>query len=132
MPDPDHLIFAGAIGLLLGFLSFLFFLYRRIRSFLRIRQKNTSPLPGIPASLRNLTLIMFWTSFWGVLLFAGAFLQSYRAFTHELPVAEILVRPMGETARAPMIFVRFSTFSPELHRYFLVRGNQWVLEGDIL
>jgi hypothetical protein len=75
---------------------------------------------------------MLWSSFWGILLFAGAFLQSYRAFTHETPVAEIRVRPMGETPAGPMIFIRFSSYVHERQRFFLVRGNQWMLEGDIL
>ena len=129
MPDPDHLVFVGAVGVVSGFLLFLYFLLRRFR---RILRTDNHPPRGVFAGLRNLALIMFWTSFWGILLFAGAFLQSYRAFTHELPVAEIFVRTMENTGRGPMVFIRFATLSTEGHRYFLVRGNQWMLEGDIL
>jgi hypothetical protein len=130
MPDPDHLIIAGAAGVLLGILSFIYFLYTRIRRMLRLGAQKT--VPGIWASLRRLTFIMFWTSCSGILLFAGAFLQSYRAFTYERPVAEIHVTPMGKARRGPATFVRFSTFSPPAHRYFLIAGDQWMLEGDIL
>jgi hypothetical protein len=44
-------------------------------------------------------------------------------------VAEILTEPLG-TARTSLITV--IQFNPPASRQFLIRGDQWMIEGDIL
>lgn len=132
MPDPAHLIYAGTIGVLLGILAAIHVVYRRIRSLLRTGAKDHTPRPGVLASLRTLFLIALWTSVSGIAGFAGAFLQSYRVFTHERPVADIRVQPLGRARDGPVSLLLFSTMPAGECRYLLLKGDQWRLEGDIL
>jgi len=73
---PDQLVYAGAIGLFLGLLAFLFFLYHRIRWVIESVSSKSRPSPEILKSLRNLILIGLWTSAFGMLLFLGFFLRT--------------------------------------------------------
>ena len=90
--NPDYLVYGGATGILLGFFFFVYFLYRRLRWLLLtlVRRKPTSP--GLFSSIRNLILIMVWTSLLGMVLFFGFFLRAYASFTYEKPVAEVIVQ----------------------------------------
>ena len=62
-------------------------------------------------------------------LFFGFFLRSYHAFTHERPVAEILTEPSGVEKTS---LVSLAQFDSRTSRQFLIRGDQWMIEGDIL
>lgn len=127
--NPDTLVYAGAVGVLLGFLFLLLFLYRRVRWFISILGRKKVGSPRLLAGLRNFVFILLWTSICGMLCFFGFFLRTYHAFTYEKPVAEIAVEPAAE----PKTFrVTLTELDPPLKRQFLLRGDQWMLEGDIL
>jgi hypothetical protein len=127
--NPDILVYAGAGGLLLGLLFLLLFVYRRVRWLISLLGKNRAGAPGLLASLRNFVLILLWTSIFGMLCFFGFFLGTYHAFTYEKPVAEIAV----ESAAEPnTVKVTLTEFAPPLERQYLIRGDQWMIEGDIL
>ena len=130
--NPDWLLYGGAVGIFLGILFFLFFIYRRIRGFFRLLSRKRTMSPGILASMRNLLLIMFWTAFFGMTLFLGFFLRSYHAFNYEKPVAEIVTHPstMDKTSRVTLT----QFFHPDdlTSRDFFLRGDQWMIEGDIV
>ncbi len=126
---PDTLVYAGALGVLLGFLFFLLFVYRRLRWLLSLLSKDLAGAPGLFASLRNFVLILLWTSIFGALCFFGFFVGTYHAFTYEKPVAAIGVEPTAESKTAK---VTLTEFDPPLNRQYLIRGDQWMIEGDIL
>jgi hypothetical protein len=126
---PDILVYAGAAGLLLGLLFLLLFVYRRIRWLIGHVGKNRAGVPGLLASLRNFVLILLWTSIFGMLCFFGFFLGTYHAFTYEKPVAEIVVESAAEPDIAK---VTLTEFARPFKKQYLIRGDQWMVEGDIL
>lgn len=131
--DLNYLIYIGALGILVGLLFFMFFSYRRIRWILhRIRSKQKAPSPKVLASLRNLVLITLWVSVFGMVLFFGFFLLSYHAFTYEKPVAEIIIRSLDKPGISQVSLAQFFPADSKTTRYFFIRGDQWMIEGDIL
>ncbi len=80
-------------------------------------------------SLRNLVLIALWTAIFGTVLFFGFFLRTYHVFTYESPVAELVVEPFGPEEGSLVTLVEFPRQSI---KQYVVRGDQWVLEGDIV
>jgi hypothetical protein len=127
--NPDLLVYAGAGGLFLGFLFLLLFVYRRVRWLISLLGRNRAGAPELLASLRNFLLILVWTSIFGMLCFFGFFLGTYHAFTYEKPIAEIAVEPATEPGT---VEVTLTEFAPPLKRQYLIRGEQWMIEGDIL
>ena len=130
--NPDYLVYAGAIGVLLGLLFLIFYLYRRIGWMFSVLIRQKTPSPRLLASLRNLIVIIVWTSFFGMLLFFGFFLRAYHAFTYEEPVAEIITQPLDSPSAGQVALVKFLPTHSQISRYLLVKGDQWVIEGDIL
>jgi hypothetical protein len=126
---PDYIIYAGVIGLFLGCLFSLVFLYRRILWLIRMIARKTTASPGLFKSLRNLILIALWTCGFGMLLFMGFFIRTYYAFSYEKPIAEVVVEPLGSEKAGRITLVVFSP--PKLKR-FVVHGDQWVIEADIV
>ena len=130
--DLNYLVYAGALGILIGFLFFIFFSYRRIRLLFRIHSIKKPVSPRILAGFRNLFLIFIWLSVFGMVLFFGFFLLSYHAFTYEKPVAEIITRPSDRSNISQVTLVQFFPVDSKTSRYFLIKGDQWMIEGDIL
>jgi len=130
--DPNYLIYAGAIGILLGLIFLVLFFYRRILWIIRtlLRQKTTSP--KLLASLRNFLLIAIFTSIFGMLLFIGFGLRAYHSFTYEEPVAEIITKPLNWPEQESVTLVKFFSDQSKTTRYFFLKGDQWMIEGDIL
>ena len=126
---PDQLVYAGAIGLLLGLFFFLIFSYHRIRWLLELISNKGAASPGVVRSLRNLILIALWSSAFGALLFLGFFLRTYHVFTYEVPIAELVVEPLGSEKGGLVTLVEFSRHSIKQYK---VKGDQWTIEGDIL
>lgn len=130
--EPDYLIYTGIIGILLGVLFLIFFLYRRIRWFIRIMSKQKVTSPKLLAGLRNLIMISMWVAVFGMVLFIGFFFRAYQAFTFEKPVAEIITQPAGEPDTNLVTFVQFLPDDSQATHQLLIKGDQWMLEGDIL
>lgn len=130
--DPDWLLYGGSIGIFLGLLFFLFFLYRRIRWIFHFLSRKQTVSPGVLSSLRNLFLIMFWTAFFGMSLFLGFFLRSYHAFNYEKPVAEIVIHDSAEDKVSRVTLIQFFLPDDLSSRDFFLRGDQWMIEGDIV
>lgn len=130
--NPDHIMYAGAIGIFLGLLFFLFFLYRRIHWIIRVLSKRETTSPGLLSSLSKLALIALWTSCFGLILFLGFFLRTYHAFTYEKPVAEIRIQAFDRTPTGPVAIVYLTSPHIQSPRHLIIKGNQWMIEGDIL
>jgi len=126
---PDQLVYAGAIGLFLGLLFLLIFLYHRISWLIKSVSSRTRTSPELFRSLRNLILITLWTSLFGTVLFLGFFLRTYQVFTYETPVAELVVEPLGSEKGGLVTLVEFSRQSI---KQYVVKGDQWMMEGDIV
>lgn len=127
------IILAGVVGLLIGLILLLVFLYRRVLFVARKLAKNPAPAPAKPAaSLRNLLLIFLWTAVFGMLLFAGFFFRAYHAFTLEEPVAEIFIERPAKGGLSSVTVVQHEPGGDPQVKRFDVAGDQWVLEGDIL
>jgi hypothetical protein len=130
--DPDFLVYAGALGVVVGLLCLILFLYRRARWLMGLLTRKKAATPSILASLRNLLTIMLWTSLFGMLLFFGAFLRAYHVFTYEAPVAEIRNESTDRAGISQITLVPLSPSDRGDPQRFLIRGDQWMIEGDIL
>ncbi len=130
--NPDYLIYAGAIGILLGLIFFVLFFYRRILWIIRtlLRKKTTSP--KLLASLRNLVAIAFFISIFGMVFFLGFGLRAYHSFTYEEPVAEIITQPLNWAEQKSVTLVSYFSAHSKTTRYIFLKGDQWMIEGDIL
>lgn len=130
--NPDYLLYGGAAGLFVGLLAIIYFAYRRIRWIIRIfsREKRTSP--KLLSSLIKLLTVLVWTSCFGMLIFIGAFLRAYHAFTSENPVAVIRTENLNWKKANPVGLVHLTLAQSQNTRHFIINGDQWMIEGDIL
>jgi hypothetical protein len=127
--DPTHIAYAGAVGVFAGLILLLLFLYRRVCWVLRVVSRKKTVSPGLFSSLARLIAILLWTAVFGMTLFFGFFLRSYHAFTHERPVAEVLSEPLGAEKTSRITVVQFN---PPSSGQFLIHGDQWMIEGDVI
>ncbi|MDW7759977.1 MAG: hypothetical protein SCM96_04980 [Acidobacteriota bacterium] len=128
----DWPIYAGALGVLVGFLFVLIYLYRRIRRLIGKASSKASAPPGLWAGLRNLVLIFLWISVSGMILFMGFFFRAYHAFTYGKPVARIVTQAGESGATSLLTLTQFGPDKAEISERYVVSGDQWMLEGDIL
>lgn len=130
--NPDYFIYIGAVGVFLGLLFLIIFFYRRIRWVTRTLSKRKTTSPRLLASLRNLMLIFVWIAVLGMALFMGFFFRAYQAFTYEEPVAEIIVKPTGEPNTNLITLVQLFSDDSQVEHKYLIKGDQWMLEGDVI
>ena len=128
----DTMMLLGLGGTLLGGVLLLIFIFRRLRWWLRRWLKTTRPPSGLITGLRNLVLILLLLSISGILLSMGLFSRIYHRFTKEIPVAEIITRPMENHGPSPVTQIRYRPIGGGHDRYFFMRGDQWMIEGDIV
>jgi hypothetical protein len=126
------MLYIGAIGVLIGILLLLYYLVRRINWFIRAFSGKKAARPKLLASLRNLITLFLWIAVFGMIMFFGFFLRAYYAFTLEEPVAEVMVQPVGENETSRVTLIQYVPSDSQVTRQFLIKGDQWVLEGDIL
>jgi hypothetical protein len=130
--NPDIMVYAGIIGLVVSFLFLFFLLFRRIEWFFRkVRGEKTTSLK-LFASIRNLVLALLFISVFSMLLFAGFFMRAYHSFTFEAPVAEVVVEPLVDNKTSRVTITEFVSEDSSIIRIFVIKGDQWMLEGDIL
>jgi hypothetical protein len=72
-----------------------------------------------------------------LIVYAGAAgvllgLRAYHAFNYEKPVAEIITEPLEGGKLSQVTLRQFLSSNTQISRNFLLRGDQWVIEGDIL
>lgn len=128
----DLLVYIGIFGVLLSLLLLIYYLFRRIRWFMgKLQQKKVST-PGIVNSIRNLLFIIILVAVFGMLLFAGFFARAYHAFTFEEEVAEVQIEATGKENSSRVTLIQFLESDSQIVRTFLIYGDQWMLEGDIL
>ena len=126
----DLFVYGGVAGIFIGIVFIIVFLYRRITWIFTAISGKKITSPKLLAGLRNLVLILLWTAVFGMLLFIGIFLRTYQAFTYEKEVAEIITKPTHDNV-CNITLVQSSETGKQKYVY-LIKGEQWMLEGDIL
>lgn len=130
--NPDLVIYVGFIGIFLGIILFFIYGYRRVTWLTSAIRKKRGPSPGLLSSLRNLVLILLWLAVFGMVFFLGSFFRAYHAFTHEKPVAEIIVQPTDINKTSLITFIEMTPNGDRTKRRYTIQGDQWMVEGDIL
>jgi hypothetical protein len=133
-PFSGSLLIYCALGLLiLALILLMVFIFKRIhRIILRLRHRRVDSI-GIIASTLRLLFILLLIAASLAMLFLGAFLQSYTAFTRRELAATARCTPVRGT-KDVMILNLATIESPQtafIRRYRL-RGQQWSIEGNIL
>jgi hypothetical protein len=128
------IILVAAASLALALLTLLFLIANRIRRTVkRLRFQQTRYL-GVGQHVIRFTMTFLWIAISGLILFMAAFIQSYRNFTKEELVAEVRCVELQENGTAAMHFELTPVVGGRrlASEQFLLNGDQWALEGDIL
>jgi hypothetical protein len=133
-PFSGSMLIYSALGLLiLALILLMVFIFKRIhRIITRLRRRRVDRV-GFVASTLRLLFILLLIAVSLTMLFLGAFMQSYTAFTHRELAAIVHCTPVRGTEDV-MVLELVTIESPQtafIHRYRL-RGQQWTIEGDIL
>ena len=128
----SYLVFLGTFGLLLGILAFIIFIFRRIRYLLAKMMSREYSSPKLISSLKNLIFILLWSFLFGMILFMGFFFHAYHIFTQEKPVARIEITPTDKPQTMKIKLIIFSDKDSVSSEVYTIKGDQWLLEGDIL
>ncbi len=133
-PSPGSmLIYIGLALMAIGLVMLILFIAKRIHRIISHLQRKPMVRLGVMASTLRLLLILLLISISAALLFLGAFIQSYTAFTQRELAAKIRCTTLPG-AEDTMILELTTPNSPapnQIHRY-LLRGQQWTVEGHIL
>lgn len=128
------IILISAISLILAALTLLYLLANRIRRTIKKLRLQQTKYIGVGQHVIRFTMTFLWMAVSAAILFLAAFIQSYQNFTKEELVAEVRCVPLQENGAASMhlelIPVQAGQRLPP--RSFLLNGDQWALEGDIL
>lgn len=128
----DYIVYIGTVGLGLGIIFFLIFLFRRIRRLLFLFSSRKDQSAKLVTSLKSLILILLWSSVFGMLMFISFFLRAYQVFTLEKPVAEIKIIPTSKPQTMKIDLVQMGHESSNISGTYEIKGDQWTLEGDII
>jgi len=126
--NPNLLIVLGLAGLLLGIFFLLVFIKRRI---FKLVGKEEKKLPGLFGSIRNLISLLLITAVGGMILFLGFFFIAYHNFTKEEKIAVVEVEPKGDQ-KSYLTIEEYFDGDTTRYTQFVIKGDQWVIEGDIL
>lgn len=126
--NPNLLIVIGLSGILIGIISVMVFLKRRI---MKLVGKEEKKIPGLLGSSRNLISMLLLIAIGGMLLFLGFFFIAYHNFTYEEKVAVVEIQPISEK-RCNLFLEEFLEDGKSNYYRFEIAGDQWMIEGDIL
>lgn len=133
-PFSGSLLIYGAFGLLtIALILLMVFVFKRIHRIIRRLRRRRVEGVGIIASTLRLLFILFLIAVSLTMLFLGAFMQSYTAFTRRELAATVRCTPVRGTLDVMLLHLAIIE-SPQtafIHRYRL-RGQQWSIEGHIL
>jgi hypothetical protein len=134
LPFSGSLFIYGALGLLfIGLVMLMMFVIKRVHRIIRRLQRRSVREVGIIVSTLRLLLILLLISVSLAMLFLGAFIQSYTAFTQRELAATVhctSVPGTGDTMILELVTHESPTLA-HISRYRL-RGQQWSVEGHIL
>jgi hypothetical protein len=133
-PSPGALLIYVAIGLLvISLIMLIVFITKRIYGIIRRLQRRPMVRVGVGSSTLRLFLILLLISVSIALLFLGAFVRSYTVFTQRELAATVRCTTMPGTEDT-MVLELVMPGSPTTakNRRYLLRGQQWTIEGNIL
>jgi hypothetical protein len=134
-PVSGSMLIYSTLGLLCaGLVMLMLFITKRVHHIIRrLQRKPVGRRVGVIASTLRLLLILLLISVSSAMLFLGAFIQSYAAFTHRDLAATIHCTPVPGTKDAMILelVTRESPTAASISRYHL-RGQQWTVEGHVL
>ncbi|RMF59065.1 MAG: hypothetical protein D6748_07265 [Calditrichaeota bacterium] len=136
--SPRVLIFLGLSGIFLSLFGILIVTFNRLRRLGRGKRAKTATgkelpqSPGIIATLRNLVVLLLVLVSSILVFFIGFFGIAYDQLTYEQPIAKITISPADTSQMMVLELERMTSDStPVVYRY-LLKGDMWMLEGDIL
>ena len=127
------IVYLALVSLILAILTFFAMIVNRVKKgILRSRGK-----PAIYFSLmRNMLrflVVFLWITVSAAVLFLAAFIQSYKGFTKEELVAEVRCVPLEDASNSMHLQISEIEGGRKLaSQEFILNGDQWVLEGDVL
>lgn len=120
-------IYISLTSLLLGIIALLFFIFSLIR---RIFQRKGV---GLIQSFSLFALILIWILLSAAGLFLASFIQPYRSFTNKELVAVVRCKPSDNVTNTMQMELRLvKNGETEKEEAFMLKGDQWAIEGDIL
>ncbi len=122
--DAFSLTGVGAVGFFFG-ATLLAAMVWRLRGKPRHRTGPVATISGFTAGL-----LLMVTG--GLMVAIGSVFATCQRFTYEIPVAEITTRPVSNAVGQPIAQVRYHPLGGGRNRYFFVRGDQWMIQGDII
>ncbi len=126
-------ILLAAVSLSLAVLTLFFLLINRIRRIIRRVRFQHIRYITIAEHIFRFTLTFLWIAVSAAILFLAAFVQSYQSFTKQELVAEVRCVPLADgTDSMFMELTPVVDGKQQSPREFLLKGDQWALEGDIL
>ncbi|NIR52867.1 hypothetical protein GWO43_30080, partial [candidate division KSB1 bacterium] len=139
MLDPPFettlVIVVFAASLVAALLTLLVLVLNRFRrTFRKVRGKLIKHI-SISENTFRFVFTILWISVSAAVLFLAAFIQSYDRFTHKELVAEVHCMALEEGDGTASMYLELTPFSDGERQKtlkFLLNGDQWALEGDIL
>ncbi|MFQ5769511.1 MAG: hypothetical protein ACE5HX_03175 [bacterium] len=126
-------IYISLISLILGFVTLFILLLNRFRRTIRRFRRKYIKYISLSQNVFRFILTIFWIAISAAILFLAAFIQSYQSFTKKELVAEVRCLPLED--RKGAMFLELTPVNAgqiQEARKFLLNGDQWALEGDIL
>ncbi len=133
--EPTIIILISSASLLLATLTLLILLANRFRRTVKRLRSQPTRYIGVGQHVFRFTLTFLWIAVSAAILFLAAFIQSYRNFTKEELVAEVRCVPLQQDGGAAAMHFELTPVVAGNRlpaRTFLLTGDQWALEGDIL
>ena len=124
---------AGLLLLACGLLGFFLFFAKFLQKAGRRRRGEQVKRRGYVAGATELMLFALLTVSGGFAISLSAIQRVYHVFTERRPVAQIQARMIDKSAKKMQVvlLVAGQTQEPEEYRYLLT-GDQWMIEGNIL
>lgn len=131
--ETNLIIYISFVLLVLGILSLLVFFLNRIRRTVeRVRHKEIKRISLTQHTFRFI-LVLLWILVSATTLFLSAFIQSYQSFTKKELTAIVRCVPLGDDVDAMQMELTFiKNGRIEDYGEFILKGDQWALEGNIL
>ncbi len=127
------IIYLALASLILAILTCFAMLINRIRKgILRSRGKPARYF-SLTRNVFRFLVVFLWIAVSAAVLFLAAFIQSYQTFTKEELVAEVRCTPLDEGSKSMFLEISEVENGRKLRpREFVLNGDQWALEGDVL
>jgi len=128
------IIYIGFATIFLGLIMFVILVYQTLkRSFSKKEDEKEKPSPGCLIQLIKVLLITLLVMFGFTMVFLGAFIQSFTAFTKEELVAEVLCQEIKSSEYSmKLVLIEKKGRNANIYREFFLNGDQWFIRGDII